>query len=353
MLAVLAYAAAWIGSDNTAHLPLLSGFQHWDSVLLTDIAAHGYFGAGPTAHNVAFFPGYPAALAAVHLAVRNWVASGLLVSLAAGSVAVVAITRFAGTQRAALYLITAPVAVFLTVGYSESLFLAFAIPAWNAGRAGRWRRCGVYGCLAAFTRADGLFLIGALAIMALTRPDGQPEPEPAGSRPTPRARFAALSGVSLSLIGPAVYEFYLYLHTHRWSAWADANRAGWDLHYVGPWQALKTSYWGAFQHPYGAEFGFMEQLEICCLAVMLLAALVFAARRRWPEAVYCGLAVIALGTQTWYQSVPRTMLVMFPIWVALARFARSRPWAGAAYLGVSGSLAAVIAMLYLSGAWAG
>lgn len=116
---------------------------------------------------------------------------------------------------------------------------------------------------------------------------------------------------------------------------------------------MKTSYWGAFQHPYGPEFGFMEQLEILCLAVMLLSAIAFAARRNWPEAVYCGLAVIGLGTQTWYQSVPRTMLVMFPIWVALARFTRRRSWADVACLGVSGSLASVIAMLYLSGAWAG
>jgi hypothetical protein len=69
--------------------------------------------------------------------------------------------------------------------------------------------------------------------------------------------------------------------------------------------------------------------------------------------VYCGLAVFALGTQTWYQSVPRTLLVMFPIWAALAGFTRERPWAAAVYLGVSGSLAAVLALLYLGGRWAG
>lgn len=351
VLILLAYTAAWVASPNTAHLPLLGGFQHWDALLLGNIAAHGYYGHGSIAHNVAFFPGYPLALAAVHLAVRNWVASGLLLSLVAGGVAVVSITRLAGTPRAALCLITVPVAVFLTVGYSESLFLAFAIPAWSAGRRGQWRRCGVYAALAAFTRPDGLFLTGALAIMALTRPDGERR-RPASRSPL-RVRLSAVSGVALGLVGPGIYELYLCLHTGRLSAWADANQAGWGLHYVGPWQSLKASYWGAFQHPYGAEFGFMEQLEIVCLALMLAASLAFTVRRRWPEAVYCGLAVLALGTQTWYQSVPRTLLVLFPIWVALGRFTRTRPWAGAACLGLSGSLAAVIGLLYLSGAWAG
>jgi hypothetical protein len=340
VLFTLAYAAAWVLSPNSGHLPLVSGYQQWDANLLANIAAHGYYGSASVPHNAAFFPGYPLALATAHLVLRNWIVSELLLSLLAGGVAVVAIARLAGTSRAALFLLTLPTAVFLTVGYSESLFLAFAIPAWNAARRGDWKRCGIYASLAAFTRPDGLFLIPALAIMALTRPVGV-------------RRRRALPGLAISLLGPAVYELYLHSHTHSWSAWSQANQAGWGLHYVGPWQALKTSYWGAFQHPYGGEFGFMEQLEIACLAVMLLAALGFAVRRRWPEAVYCGLAVIGLGTQTWYQSVPRTMMIMFPIWVALAHFTRERAWAAALYVSVSGTLAVVLGLLYLGGQWAG
>ena len=341
VLVALAYTAAWVLSPNNGHLPLVSGFQQWDANLLANVAAHGYYGSGSIAHNAAFFPGYPLALATAHLVLRNWIVSELLLSLTAGGVAVVSITRLAGSSRAALFLLTAPTAVFLTVGYSESLFLAFAIPAWSAARRGAWIRCGLYGSMAAFTRPDGLFLIPAFVIMALTRPMGA-------------RRWRALLGITLSLVGPAVYELYLRSETHSWSAWSQANQAGWNLHYVGPWQAVKTSYWGAFQHPFGGEFGFMEQLEILCLAVMLVAAVGFALRRRWPEAVYCGLAVIGLGTQTWYQSVPRTMLIMFPIWVALAQLTRARALAWAnAYLAVSGSLAVVLGLLYLGGQWAG
>jgi hypothetical protein len=340
VLFALAYASAWVLSSDNGHLPLVSGFQHWDADLLQNIAAHGYYGSGSTPHSVVFFPGYPLALAAAHVVLRNWILSELVLSLAAGCVAVVAIARMAGSSRAALFLLTAPTAVFLTVGYSESLYLAFAIPAWNAARRGEWIRCGVYASFAAFTRPDGLFLIPAFVIMALTRPLGA-------------LRWRALLGVAIGLIGPAVYEWYLYNQTRNWGAWSQANQRGWGLHYVGPWQSLKTSYWGAFQHPYGGEFGFLEQLEIASLAVMLIAAVAFAVRRRWSEAVYCGLAVVGLGTQTWYQSVPRTLLIMFPIWVALAHFTRGREWIARAYLAVSGSLAVVLGLLYLGGRWAG
>jgi hypothetical protein len=89
------------------------------------------------------------------------------------------------------------------------------------------------------------------------------------------------------------------------------------------------------------------------MAALVLVAVAFACWRRWPEAVFAGLAVVALGSATWYMSCPRTMLVIFPIWVALARLADRWPWLRYAYLSVSAPIAVVLGMLYLSGQWAG
>jgi hypothetical protein len=69
--------------------------------------------------------------------------------------------------------------------------------------------------------------------------------------------------------------------------------------------------------------------------------------------VYCGLPAIVLGAQTFYQSGPRTLLVLFPVCVALARLDARRPWLGYLYLGISAPLAAVLGLLYLAGQWAG
>jgi hypothetical protein len=338
-LLTLACAAAWVYRAAPSHAPLTGGFEHWDAARLQNIAQYGYFSPHSTAHNIAFFPGYPAVLAAAHLILRNWVLAELAVSAVAGCFAVVSLSRLAGERRAVLYLLTAPAAIFLLVGYAECLFLAFAIPAWHAATRGRWWRAALLAGLSGLVRPDALFLIPALAAMALTGPRG--------------SRLANAGKACCAFAGPAVYEIYLTVHTGSWDAWKKAQQAGWDLHLVTPVQALKTTWWAAFRHPFSAADAFEFQLELAAMAAMVLATLAFLWWHRWPEAVYCGLAVLTLGTQTWYQSGPRTLLVLFPIWIALAGLDARQPWIRYVYLGVSAPLAAVVGLLFLSHQWAG
>ena len=71
-------------------------WQHWDWYRYLTIAEYGYTsGKGPAydSNITAFFPGFPLVLRAVHMVVRDWAAAGLLVSLVAGGVAVVALAR--------------------------------------------------------------------------------------------------------------------------------------------------------------------------------------------------------------------------------------------------------------------
>jgi hypothetical protein len=63
--------------------------------------------------------------------------------------------------------------------------------------------------------------------------------------------------------------------------------------------------------------------------------------------------VLALGTQTWYQSCPRTLLVQFPVWIALAGLEERQAWMRYVYFGVSAPLAAVVGLLYLTYQWVG
>lgn len=338
-LFVLAWAAAWVYRTTPSHAPLTGVFEHWDAVLLRNIAQYGYFSPHSTANNTVFFPGYPMTLAAVHLILRNWVLAELVVSGIAGCFVVVSLSRLAGGRRAVLYFLTAPAAICLLVGYTESLFLAFAIPAWHAAARGRWWRAALLAGLSGLVRPDALFLIPALAVMALTGPRG--------------SRLANAAKACCALAGPAAYEIYLTVHTGTWEAWAKAYQAGWDLHLVTPVQALKTTWWAAFRHPFSAAYAFEFQLELATMAAIVLVTLAFLWWHRWPEAVYCGLAALALGTQTWYQGCPRTLLVLFPVWIALARFDAPRTWVRYVYLSVSAPLAVVVGLLFLSYQWAG
>src|SRR5436305_2603205 len=106
--------AIWIGSRvavavtaaaATASLThgWLRGWYHWDVALYIKVAQFGY-GGYPAHYSdtgiAAFFPGLPLLLRAVHAVVPNWSAAGLLISLVAGAVAVVALVRI--IQLAAL-----------------------------------------------------------------------------------------------------------------------------------------------------------------------------------------------------------------------------------------------------------
>ena len=338
-LVVLAWAAGWVYRSTRGDVPLSGAFEHWDAGLYRNIAQYGYFSPHSMAHNVAFFPGYPLVLAAAHLTLRNWVLSELAVSGVAGCFAVVSLARLAGNRSVVLYLLTMPAAVFLTVGYTESLFLALAIPAWRAAARGRWYRAALLAGLAGLVRPDGVFLICALVVMALTRPRGE--------------RILNAATACLALTGPAVYEVYLWASTKTWNAWSKAMQAGWDLHQVTPVQAFKTSWWAAFSHPYSAAFGWEFQMELASMGVIVVATFAFLWRRCWPEAVYCGLAVVALGTQTWYTTSMRTLLVLFPVWIGLAELEARRPWVRNVYVWVCAPLAAVVALLFLAYQWAG
>jgi hypothetical protein len=338
-LFALAWAAAWAFRTTPDHAPLTGEFQHWDANWLQNIAQYGYFSAGSKTNSAVFFPGYPLVLAAGHEILRNWVLTELVVSGVAGCFAVVALSRLAGGRRAVLYLLTMPAAVFLMVGYGECLFLALAVPAWHAAVRGRWWHAALLAGLSGLVRPDALFLIPALIVMALTGPPGQ--------------RLYNALKCYYALIGPIAYEIYLTACTGDRMTWIQVQQAGWGLHLVTPAQALKTTWWAAFQHPFSAAYAFEFQLELAALAAMAVATLAFLWRRRWPEAVYCGLAAIGLGTQTWYQTGPRTLLVLFPVYVALARLDLRRPWVRYVYLSVSAPLAAVVGLMFLAGQWAG
>src|ERR1700761_8471809 len=129
-LVMLAISLAVLATQHgTSWLNL---WQRWDWDRYLTVAEYGYTsGKGPAYDSdiVAFFPGYPAVLRLVHLVVRNWVVSGLLISLMAGAGACLALARLTefewrarrladgGASRAAvtavLLLVCAPAAVFL------------------------------------------------------------------------------------------------------------------------------------------------------------------------------------------------------------------------------------------------
>ncbi|MGV9378895.1 mannosyltransferase family protein [Nonomuraea sp. NPDC003707] len=321
-------------------------WRKWDAGLFITIAQYGYDGepGKPVDDGLpAFFPGFPMLLRVVHLVVPDWAAAGLLISLAAGAVAMVALARLAELEGASgwmavLALLLYPMAVFLAAGYSESLFLAFAIPAWLAARQGQWSLAASLAAGASCVRITGLFLAVALVVEFFTR------------REPIRQRIRQAGWLVVPFVPLATYSYYHYRRSGDWLAWKHAQEAGWGRDFAWPWEAWKTTWRSAMGSD---DFAVAFRMEITGVVVALAALIWLLALRRWSELVYTGLQAAALMTSAYYLSIPRSLLLWFPLWILVAKIATRRPWVMVVYALIFGPLMLLNAERFLSGAWAG
>ncbi|MFI6815909.1 hypothetical protein ACIBG7_26125 [Nonomuraea sp. NPDC050328] len=339
-VALLAAGGAWflnLGRD-TGHL---ERWMRWDAVHFVTIARDGY--ADPADPGLpAFFPGLPLALRAVHTVVGDWTAAGLLISLVAGAVAVCALALLAEREgppgsgrRAVTALLLAPPAVFLFAGYTEALFLAFALPAWLLARQGRWAAAAGCAAGASCVRVTGLFLAVALVVeFGLAWRRGEARVRSGGWLVVP---FLPLAG----------YSLYQWTRTGDWLAWQTAQRLGWGRELVWPWEAWRTSWAGAWDVDNAFTWAFRGELAAAVLGVALTCWL--ARRRDWGAFAYVGLQVAALVTSTFYMSIPRAALLWFPLWLLLARDRRRL----VVYAWVAGPLMALHVLVFTNHLWAG
>jgi hypothetical protein len=355
---VLSWVAAWVMRQPGQYEPFswLSQWQHWDWLRYLTISEYGYTsGRGPASdpNLVAFFPGFPLALRVAQALVVNWTVAGLLVSAVAGGFAVVALARLTAaswqadetgsdsTDLDGAAPVVRDAVLFLVC--TESLFLAFALFGWWYACQGRWGRSGVLVALASLVRVNGLFVLAAVVVRFLLTHRQRP-----ADAPWSRAPLLALP--LLPVIG---YMAYLYDITGDWFAWKHAEDRGWFRSFTNPVDTLSHTWTAAFGREFQAAEAWPFQLELVSMLVGFALLCWLVARRAWPEVTYVALSVGSLATSFWYESVPRDMLLWWPLWIGLAGWAARRPMVRVVYLSVVAPLMVGLAFLFLSGQWSG
>ncbi len=262
--------AAWGGT------PLSRQYANWDVAHFDAIARNGY----AVANDMAFFPGLPLLMRALMTVGIEPALGGVLLSLFGSLAATWALVRIAGAWGAIAWLLV-PTGVFTFVGYTESLFCAAAFWAWERATKGRWGAAAVLAAGACTLRVSGIFLIGALAILAWSqagRGGAKVRGRTSGTAWWTRAWAWLLVPVAVV----ASYATYLHSLTGSWTAWFSAQAAGWSRGFTWPWQSFLNS-WASVQpgaYPEHPEWVWVFRGEMLSMAVGLIVTLICLFRRR-------------------------------------------------------------------------
>jgi hypothetical protein len=374
----------------------------WDSSWYLVIAHYGYrpdLGTFTSSRD-AFLPLYPLGLRGLGWLGLPLIAAGVLISLLALALALYGIHRLTTLELATLarrrsstsrpisagprdadvarlaVMVTAfaPMAFFLSAVYSEALYLALSVGLFYAARRGRFALVGVLAGLAGATRSTGIVLLLPALILYLYGPreDRAPDHPPArGLSPRYRVRKDAL-WLALVPVGLLLYMAYLGLAGGDALAPFHAQDV-WGRHFAGPylgvWDGLQAAFEGARQllsmqqaHAYfttGGESPFVAAEHNLLLLAFLVAAIAATAGvlRRLPAA-YGAYVIAALALPLSYpvtaqplMSLPRFLVVLFPLNIWFAQWLAARPRLRRPALACSGLLLAFFLAQFATWHW--
>jgi len=347
ILLLVALIMVWLNGWSLAD-PL----SRWDASHFMGISRDGY----TTLTEAAYFPGVPMLMAALHLIGLPAVISGMLISLAGSALAAWALYRLAGgSLRGTIAVLAwsfAPMAVFTFVPYTEAAFCAAAFWAFWFAKRDRWGTAAALAAFACTTRVSGLFLIGALGLVALVGIGGSPWRD--------RLRRVAWLGMPVAVL--AAYAVFLRLRFGSWTIWFQAQVEGWGRRFDWPWNALATTLRVAgITEPSDTGWAAMFRWELAVWLVGLAVAVFLLVRRKWPEGAWIGVQVVVMSCQVWLISVTRALLLWFPVFTLIGAFAARGPAGVPVLVRRAGFLlffvmeaAAMVwwAVLFFAGAWA-
>jgi mannosyltransferase PIG-V len=296
----------------------------WDAHHYLRLAEVGYVrGPSPPPNSddplyIVFFPFFPVAVRLVWGIVRNAVFASLVVSFAASVGAGYFLHRLvaldandAEAWRAVVLLYAFPTAYFMAAPYTEALFLFAVVASIYAARTGRWVQAGLSGALATGTRVTGVALFPALVAEALSK----------GASLRERLRRFAWIGVA-----GAGLLIYLVVNqvVHGDPLWfLHVQRQHWFQYAVPPWRPVIDAYQGLRD---GTDdptktFIFSGRLAGVAFAVPILA--LATKRLRAPDVIYAWAGFVLILSASWLLSLPRYLIVLYPIFMVGAKLLRS------------------------------
>ena len=302
-------AYTWMTPEN---FPVKQGWDivdihnRWDTYWYVDIVHHGYYlKTDNTLSNVVFFPLYPFLIKALgllffgHFLLAGWVIS-ILALFAACCFFYKLVQEFhpdIEPELPLLFLLTFPTAFFLNVVYTEALFLFLTIATFYYALRKNFPVAGAFSLLGALTHSNGVFL--ALPILwEIWRQKGWRGLLTVEILP---AFFAPLgTGLFLLYDWWRFHDPFLFFKIE--SAWGRSF-------------SFNQSHFSFFSHPSIVNMG----IDISFTVFILVALWLVYKKVSALYAAFMSLTILSALTSGTLMSIGRYSLVLFPIFILLAK----------------------------------
>lgn len=327
-------------------------FAFWDGQAYLDIAAHGY-PAGPLdlvpghpGHLWAYLFGYPLLVRIAQTIVGNPVLAGVLLSAVGELLALLFLHELVRQERddesagfAAWMLAVFPYAVFLSLVYTESLFIAAASAALVFARRRRHGAACIAGACAMALRITGVALLPALAIEVLASRRGRGRIGGLVAVATVAAPFAGFCLYAWHLTGDPLAYFH-----------AEGSASYGNRHLAWPWQgALATFHLATGQTP--SSYNSLWAIEVLAgtLGALTVAALWLSPRIPPSFASYATVVYLLPVCLTYWISLPRYAIAILPGFLLLADLTARHPHWRIGLVATSAALMGYATSVFASG----
>jgi hypothetical protein len=316
-------------------------WNRWDTGIYEQIAQFGHTGAD---FLTSFYPLFPWLVRLVaHLGSGYFIAA-LIISGIASIFAAILLRRLVEldypanvAMRSVWFFLIFPTAYFLHIGYSESLFLALALGSILAARVERWWLAGVLGALCWMTRAPGAVLVPTLAVEAAQQ-----------WRMRRRWNWSWL-WIAIVPAGFAVYLLINWRVSGNPLGFLQARKEIFEQSFALPLRGIRQAIWALYPTPNEAEMVGTQELSFVALGFVCM--IISWIKLRAAYAMWITGSWMLVTSVTFFRSVPRYTLTMFPIFILFALLGRNRFWAGVLTVW-SLFFLALFAILFAHGDWA-
>ncbi len=303
---------------------LLKMWSNFDGLHYQDIAKYNYGASSKTEKDYAFFPVYPWLMRHLNLIIGNYTVSGLLVSSIAFILALFMLYKLVRLDHSAkiakytlFLLLIFPTSFYFGSVYNESLFLLLSILTFYFARKNNFALACIVAAIATATRVSGIFLWVALIVEYFNT-------HSEGIKSYLKPKIIWLAVPPLGLISYMYYQFRMtgdplfFINVQHSISGRSTDKLIllYQVFYRYIKMLLTVNPWSPTYYTVVLEF---------LIGLLFLLLLIFAIKKIRPSYwIYCVLSYLLPTLTGTMSSLPRYVLVLFPLFMFLASWLDKR-----------------------------